>query len=170
MANVQSAITVSSFLFVQGQTAHSFSTGNIWCNLFSRNSTHSDCHSFNIYLFVRGFRSENGMSSTEMSPSRASLAAESAAKFPLLPTWPGTQIKTISCHFRIILKSELRSCKQGMCIQIIKVLSVHPRPLPLGWSCSICQVLGRGGIKVLTWQKKFYSNSILNFHSLPPSI
>ena len=31
------------------------------------------------------------MSSSEMSPSRASLAAESAANFPLTPTWPGTQ-------------------------------------------------------------------------------
>ena len=68
------AITVSSFLFVRGQTIHSFSTGNIWCNLFSGNSSHSDCHSSNIYLFVPDFRSENGMSSTEMSPTRASLA------------------------------------------------------------------------------------------------
>ena len=68
------AITVSSFLFLRGQTIHSFSTGNIWCNLFSGNSSHSDCHSSNI-LFVRDFRSENGMSSTEMSPTRESLAA-----------------------------------------------------------------------------------------------
>ena len=73
------AITVSSFQFVRGQTIHSFNIGNILSNLFSRNSSHSDCHSSNIYLFVRGFRSENGMSSTEMSPSRASLAAESLA-------------------------------------------------------------------------------------------
>ena len=64
-----------------------------------------------------------------------------------------------------------KSCKQGMyiqitsmCIQIIKVLSVHPRSLPLGWSCTICQVVMRGGVKVLTWQKKYYSNSSLNFH------
>ena len=56
---------------------HSFNTGNILYNLFSGNSSHSDCHSSNIYLFVRDFRSENGMRSTEMSPSRASLAAES---------------------------------------------------------------------------------------------
>ena len=84
------AITVSSFLFVRGQTIHSFNIGNILYNLFSGNSSHSDCHSSNIYLFVRGFRSENGMSSTEMSPSKASLAAESAAEFPLMPTWPGT--------------------------------------------------------------------------------
>ena len=89
------AIIDSSFLFVRGQTIHSFNTGNIWCNLFSGNSSHSDCHSSNIYLFVRDFGSENGMSSTEMSPSRASLAAESAAEFPLMPTWPGTQMKTI---------------------------------------------------------------------------
>ena len=73
-------ITVSSFLFVQGQgqTIHSFNTGNILCNFFSGNSSHSDCHSSNIYLFVRDFRSENGMNSTEMSPTRSSLAAESA--------------------------------------------------------------------------------------------
>ena len=90
------AITVSSFLFVWWQTIHSFNTGNILYNLFSGNSSHSDCHSSNIYLFVRDFRSENGMSSTKMSPSRASLAAESAAKIPLMPTWPGTQMKTVS--------------------------------------------------------------------------
>ena len=58
------AITVSSFLFVRGQIVHSFNTGNILYNLFSGNSSHSDCNSSNIYLFVRGFRSENGMSST----------------------------------------------------------------------------------------------------------
>ena len=52
------AITVSSFLFVRGQTIHSFNTGNILCNLFSGNSSHSDCYSSNIYLFVRDFRSE----------------------------------------------------------------------------------------------------------------
>ena len=69
------AITVSSFPFVRGQTIHSFNTGNILYNLFSGNSSHSDCHSSNIYLFVCDFRSENGMSSTEMSPSRASLDA-----------------------------------------------------------------------------------------------
>ena len=53
------------------------------------------------------------MSSTEMSPSRASLAAESAAEFPLMPTWPGTQLKKKSLSrllsfLYIILKSELR--------------------------------------------------------------
>ena len=102
MANVQSAITVSSFLFVWGQTIHSFNTGNILCILLFGNSSHSDCHSSNIYLFVPYFRSENGMSSTKMSPSRASLAAESAAKFPLMPTQPGTQIKTISLPSLVI--------------------------------------------------------------------
>ena len=80
---------------------HSFNTGNILYNLFSRNSSHSDCHSSNIYLLVCDFRSENRMSSTEMSPSWASLAAESAAEFSLMPTWPGTQIKTISLYFCI---------------------------------------------------------------------
>ena len=78
------AVTISSFLFVRGQTMHSFNTGNILYNLISGNSSHSDCHSSNIYLFVRGFRSENGMSSTEMSPSRAYLAAESAAEFSVM--------------------------------------------------------------------------------------
>ena len=38
------AITVSSFLFVRGQTIHSFNTGNILYNLFSGNSFHSACH------------------------------------------------------------------------------------------------------------------------------
>ena len=42
------------------------------------------------------------MSSTEMSPSRASLAAESAAEFPLMPTWPETQMKTISLPSLVI--------------------------------------------------------------------
>ena len=96
------AITVSSFLFAWGQTTHSFNIGNILCNLFSGNSSHSDCHSSNIYLFVCDFRSENGMSSTEMSPSRASVAAASAAKFPLMPTWLGTQIKTTSLPSLVI--------------------------------------------------------------------
>ena len=70
--------------------------------IFSGNSSHSDCHSSNIYLFVRDFRSENGMSSTEMSPSRASLAAEYAPKIPLMPTWPGTQMKTVSLPSLVI--------------------------------------------------------------------
>ena len=87
------AITVSSFLFVRGQTKHSFNSGN---------SSHSDCHSSNIYLFVHGFRSENGMNSTEMSPSRASLAAESATEFPPMPTWLGTKMKTISLPSLVI--------------------------------------------------------------------
>ena len=55
----------------------------------------------------KAFRSENGMSSSEMSPTRASLAAESAAELPLIPTRPGTQIKTIS--FRSLVKSKYSS-------------------------------------------------------------
>ena len=62
--------------------------------IFSGNSSHSDCHSSNIYLFVRDFRSENGMSSTEMLLSRA--------------IWPGTQMKTILSFLYISLISELR--------------------------------------------------------------
>ena len=50
------AITVSSFLFVRGQNIHSFNAGNILYNLFSGNWSHSDGHSSNIYLFVRGFK------------------------------------------------------------------------------------------------------------------
>ena len=69
------AITVSSFLFVRGQTTHSFKTGNILCSLFPGNSSHSDCHNSNIYLLAPDFKSEKGMSSTEVSPTRASLAA-----------------------------------------------------------------------------------------------
>ena len=88
--------TVSSFLFFRGQTTHCFKTGNISCNLFPGSSSYADCHNSNIYLFARDFKSENGMSSTEVSPTRASLAAASAAELPLMPTWPGTQtIKTI---------------------------------------------------------------------------
>ena len=96
------AITVSSFLFVRGQTKHSFNTGNILYNLFSRNSSHSDCHNSNMCLFVRDFRSENGMNSTETTPSRASLAAESATEFLLMPIWLGTQMKTISLPSLVI--------------------------------------------------------------------
>ena len=64
--------------------------------LFSGNSSHSDCHSSDIYLFAREFKSEKEMSSTEMSPTRSSLAAKFAAEFPLMSTWPGTQINTRS--------------------------------------------------------------------------
>ena len=67
------AITVSSVLFVRGQIMHCLKSIHILFILFSRNSPHSDCHRSNTYLFVRGFRSEKGMSSTEMSPTRASL-------------------------------------------------------------------------------------------------
>ena len=87
------AITVSSFLIVQGQITQSFKARNIFCNLLFRNSSHSDGHSCNIYLLACDSKSENGMSSTETSPS---WAAESTAKLPVMPTWPGTQIKTIS--------------------------------------------------------------------------
>ena len=90
------AVTVSSFLFVRGQTTHRFKTGNISWNLFPGSSSHSECHNSNIYLLARDFKSENGMSSTEVSPTRASLAAASAAELPLMLSWPGIQTKTIS--------------------------------------------------------------------------
>ena len=86
-------ITHSSFLFVQGQTIQSFKCEKFLCNLFSRNLPHSDCQSSNIYLFTQDFKSEKGIGSFEMSPLWASLAA---AEFPLMPTWAGPQIKTIS--------------------------------------------------------------------------
>ena len=85
-------ITASSFLFVQRQTGQLFKFGNILWSLFSGNSSHSNCHTSNIYLFVR----DKAMSSPKMLPVRASLATESAAECPLMPTWLGTQIKTIS--------------------------------------------------------------------------
>ena len=89
------AITVSSALLVGGQTTHCFNTGNISCNLFPRSSSHSDCHNSNIFLLAHDFKSENGMSSTKVSPTRASLAVMSAAELPLMPPWLGTQTKTI---------------------------------------------------------------------------
>ena len=49
---------------------------------------------------MRGFRSEKGMSSSEMSLSRASLAADSAAEFPLMPTWP--VIKEVAHEYNTI--------------------------------------------------------------------
>ena len=52
-------------------------------------------------FFRRGLRSKKEMPSSKMSPSRASLAAESAPDLPLMPVWPGTQTKTISFPFRI---------------------------------------------------------------------
>ena len=63
--------------------------------------TPTACDRFNIHLFVRAFRSEKGMSSTEMSPTRASLAVESAAELPLMPTWPApVSVSTSSCLLR----------------------------------------------------------------------
>ena len=63
--------------------------------------TPTACHKSNIHLFVRAFRSEKGMSSAEMSPAKASLAVESAAELPLMPTWPGpVSVSTSSCLLR----------------------------------------------------------------------
>ena len=50
----QCAIGLS--LILQGQTVHCFKFGYIWCNLFSKNSSHSACHSSNIYLVGRNFK------------------------------------------------------------------------------------------------------------------
>ena len=92
------AITVCSFLFVRGQITHSFKTGNIVCNLLSGNSSHSDCFGCNIYLLSRDFVWKWRMGSTQMSPARASLAAESAAELPLMPAWPGTRWRQYISH------------------------------------------------------------------------
>ena len=103
MANVQSGHHSFFFsVFSEDKIYILLILGISYIISFSGNSSHSNCHGSNIYLFVRGFRSENGMSSTEMSPSRASLAAESAAEFPLMPTWPGTLMKTISLPSLVI--------------------------------------------------------------------
>ena len=68
---------------IRGQVVQSFMFPNILCSLFSENLSHSDCQSSNTCLFIRNFKSEKGMSSSEMSPSRASLAA---AEFSVIPT------------------------------------------------------------------------------------
>ena len=49
-------ITVASFLNVLGQTIHSFRFANTLFFLFSGNSSSSNCHSSNIYLFVHVFK------------------------------------------------------------------------------------------------------------------
>ena len=104
MANVQSGYHNFSFS-VCPRTNHTLflKLKILYVIFFPENSSHSDCHRSNIYLFARDFKSENGISSTEVSPTRASLAAASAAELPLMPTWPGTQTKTIS--FASLVKS-----------------------------------------------------------------
>ena len=65
------------------------------------------CQSSAMSLFKRGSESEKGLSSFQTSPSRASLAAVSAAELPLMPTWPRTQTKTSS--FPSCINSECSS-------------------------------------------------------------
>ena len=87
------AITVSSFLFENKQYTllkpeifyviyflgtHSTQTATVPVYIY-----------IYIYLFACDFKSENGTSSIEMSPTRA---RKSAAEVSLMPTWPGTQI------------------------------------------------------------------------------
>ena len=62
------AITISSILFFRGQDIHSFNTGNILYNLFSGNSSHSDCHSSNIYSLMRGFRNKKQTNKNQWQP------------------------------------------------------------------------------------------------------
>ena len=80
-------VTASSLLF-QSRTKkcmQSFSLGKTLCSLgktLCGYSSHSDCQNCkDIYLFTRGFKSEKRLSSSEISSSRASLAAEFAADF-----------------------------------------------------------------------------------------
>ena len=103
MCLTKSGFTVSSFLFVRGQIIQSYKTGNILCNLLSGNSSHSDCHSCNIYLLARDFKFKT-------SPTRTSLAAESAAELPPMPTWPGTQTNTISFLYLVKFIYNCRIC------------------------------------------------------------
>ena len=44
-------------------------------------------------VFSRGFKSEKGMSSSEIPPRRTFMVAESVAECILMPTWLGTQKK-----------------------------------------------------------------------------
>ena len=60
-----------------GRTADIYFCSNQ--SLFSGNPSHSCCQRPMTYLLSPGFRSEKGMSSPETSPTRASLAAGSAA-------------------------------------------------------------------------------------------
>ena len=86
-------ITVSSLMLLQGQEMPS--TGKILCSLLWEYSSHFKRQSSKKYLFTHGFRSEKRMSSSEMLPLRASLAAKSAAKFPLMLTQPGAQTPSL---------------------------------------------------------------------------
>ena len=79
-------VTASSLLLFQSRTKkcmQSFSLGKTLCSLGKTLcGSHSDCQNCkDIYLFTRGFKSEERLSSSEMSSSKASLAAESAAEF-----------------------------------------------------------------------------------------
>ena len=87
-------ITVSSHLLVRGQVIKSFNFGNM--QFIFRKLVPHWLQNSHTYLSARDCKSEKGMSSSKMAPTRASLAAESAAELPLMPTWTGTQIKTVS--------------------------------------------------------------------------
>ena len=91
--NEQCAVGISFILlfYLSSDKQDSPLNLKIFCVIYSQGTHLADCHSSNIYLFARDFKSEKGLSSTEMSRTRASLAAESAAKFSLMSTWPGTQ-------------------------------------------------------------------------------
>ena len=88
VTNVQSRYH-SLFSSVSPRTSN---IGNTLCNLFSGNLSHSDCQSSNTYLFTHDFKSWK----RRWVEGIASLAAESAVKFPLMTTWMWTQIKTVS--------------------------------------------------------------------------
>ena len=95
------AITVSSFLFFQGQDIHSFNTGNILYNLFSGNSSYSDCYSSNIYLFEHGFRSENGMSSTIKGNLSCRICSRISPNANMARNPDENNLSPLSCHFCI---------------------------------------------------------------------
>jgi len=99
--------TVSSLLLARGQETEPFSFGMIIMQQMVTQSSHPSRHSSKRHLFRRDFKSEKGMCSSKRSPWRISLAAESAsaAEFPLMPVWPGTETKTITFSPLVILST-----------------------------------------------------------------
>ena len=100
----------SSFLFVRGYTSTILQMWKYLVQFILWELVPLSCHSTNRYLFIRDFTSAKEVSSSEMSPSWASLAVESAAEFPLMPTWPGTQIKTVSLPSLVSSNYASKSC------------------------------------------------------------
>ena len=75
-----------------------------------------------IYIFAHDFKCENGMNSTKMLPTRTSLAAESAAKVPPMPTRPGTQINTVFLPLLVRFIQSSKICtKIGWSYLVLKI-------------------------------------------------